>query len=339
MRDLNSMYLSEMENFFESIGEKKFRAKQLFNFFNKNKETDIDKISVFSDSLKEKIKGYDITTARIIREFKSSDGTIKFLIEFKDGNIVETVFMPYEDRNTICISSQLGCKMGCKFCASTKANFIRNLKASEILLQFYLIENYVKQPINNIVIMGIGEPLDNYDEVTRFINLITDENGRNLSKRSITLSTSGLSDKIIKLADDGYKINLAISLHYPFDEQREEFMPVNKKYKINDIINASNYYFDKTSRRVSLEYIVIKNLNDSNKHLEELARIARENGFHINLIPLNEIDEFNYKSSEYSHIKEVENKLVNLGANATIRNKRGLDIDAACGQLRIKYGR
>lgn len=337
--DLNSLRIEELEEYFDSIGEKKFRAKQLYDFFHKKGRTDIENMSVFSDQLKEKIPKENITHGKVYKTFKSNDGTIKFLIEYDDGNIVESVFMPYKDRNTICISTQLGCRMGCKFCASTKANFIRNLTAAEILLQFYLVEEYTNEKITNIVIMGIGEPLDNYDNVIRFIDIITYEKGRNLSKRSITLSTSGLKDGIIKLADDGYGINLAFSLHYPFDDQRSEFMPINNKYKINDIINALNYYYRKTKRRISLEYIVIKDLNDSDRHLDELARIAINNGYHINLIPLNEIDEFDYNTSEYSHILDVQNKLIDRGANATVRNKRGLDIDAACGQLRIKYGR
>lgn len=336
--DLNSMKLEELKTYFINKGEKAFRAKQVYNFFHKNERFDIENATVFSEALKAQLVSEDIARAEIVKVLTSKDNSKKFLIEFKDGSIVESVFMPYEDRNTICISSQVGCKMGCSFCASTKARFVRNLNASEILLQVYLIEQSLNEKIDNIVLMGIGEALDNYENLKRFIDIICSEEGRNLSNRSITLSTVGRADGIKRLADDGYRINLAISLHYPFDRERDLYMPINKKFKIHDIIEAGKYYFEKTSRRVSLEYVVIKNLNDSEKHILKLAELAKCGGFHINLIPLNEINEFKYKSANFENIDRIRNKLTKLGVNATIRKKRGSDIDAACGQLRIDYG-
>lgn len=338
MMDLNSMTLEELKIFFVNKGEKIFRAKQAYNFFHKNERFDIENATVFSDDLKDLLESEEIARAKIVKVLTSKDHSKKFLIGFNDGSVVESVYMPYEDRNTICISSQVGCKMGCSFCASTKAPFVRDLKASEILLQVYLIEKSLNEKIDNIVLMGIGEALDNYENLKRFIDIVCSKEGRNLSTRSITLSTVGRADGIKRLADDGYRINLAISLHYPFDQERDLYMPINRKYKIHDIIEAGKYYFEKTSRRVSLEYVVIENLNDSEKHILKLAEIARYGGFHVNLIPLNEISEFNYKSADFENIDRIRKKLNKLGVNVTIRKKRGADIEAACGQLRIDYG-
>lgn len=337
--ELNSLYLDELEDFFISIGEKKFRAKQMFEFLHKNKNFDLEDNTVFSDKLKKKVAENSYINKPVIEaKYKSDyDGTVKYLLRLKDDQIIETVFMPYGDRNTVCISSQVGCKMGCKFCASTKANFVRSLSPAEIISQIYLIENDLDERISSVVIMGIGEPLDNYDNVIKAIRLLNDERGKNLGQRHITLSTSGLADKVKDLAEEDLAINLAISLHYPFDDQRSSFMPVNHRFKIRDIVAASDYYFEKTGRRVSYEYVLIEGLNDTDDHINELVNLFRGKNVHINLIPLNEIKEFDYKSSENNRIEEFNKILNSKGLNSTVRNKKGFDIDAACGQLRISY--
>lgn len=336
---LNSLKLNSLEKLFLDMEQPKFRAKQLFKFIHSEKRYDLDEITVFNVELKNKIleKGY-ITKPEIVKVFSSKvDTTKKFLIKLEDDNIIETVFMSYDNRNTLCISSQIGCKMGCSFCASTKANFKRNLNASEIVSQIYLVENYMDKVINNIVYMGIGEPLDNYENVLDSIYILNDKLGKNLSQRSITLSTSGLADKIRRLADDDLSINLAISLHYPFDVQREEFMPVNKIFKIKELVDSCEYYFNKTGRRVSYEYVLIQDLNDTDRHIDKLYELFHKKNIHINLIPLNEIKEFKYNSSSEKNSKLFQKKLMKKGINSTIRQKKGEDIDGACGQLRISY--
>ncbi len=337
--NFNSLNKKELEDYFESIGEKSYRAKQLFEQIHRTRVTSLDEVTVFSKKLREKLKEDGrLEWPELVEIYESKlDGTKKFLLKLADGQIVETVFMPYEDRNTICISSQVGCKMGCSFCASTKAGFMRDLTSSEIISQIYLVERYLDTTINNIVYMGIGEPLDNYDNVLKSIHLLTDKDGKNISQRSITLSTSGLTDNIRKLANEGLSINLAVSFHYPFDEERSQFMPVNRKHNISDLIRACDYYFDRTGRRVSYEYVLVDGLNDTERHIEKLAELFEGKNIHINLIPLNEIDEFSYKSSRADNIKAFVEKIRKKGLNATLRNKKGADIEGACGQLRVNY--
>lgn len=337
--EYNSLNKEMFKELMISLGEKPFRAKQFFEHLHKHKIYNIQNITVFSKDLRKKLEdeGF-INKPEIIQVFESKiDETKKFLIKLFDNQIIETVFMPYESRNTLCISSQVGCKMGCTFCASTKAGFVRSLNTSEILSQIYLVENYLNTNINNIVFMGIGEPLDNFDNVVNAIKILNDEDGKNLSQRNITLSTSGLVDKIIQLADLELSINLAVSFHYPFDEQRSEFMPINKKYNIDALLDVCHYYFDKTGRRVSFEYVLVHGLNDTDKHINKLVELFKHKNIHINLIPLNEIKEFNYKSSSQNNIKDFQSKLEKNGINSTIRNKKGADIEGACGQLRVNY--
>lgn len=337
--ELNSINKNELKDLFESIGEKGYRADQLFEHIHKHRVFDIDHITVFSKDLKAKTKdlGY-INKLELVRVIDSQiDNTKKFLFKLMDGQIIETVFMEYQDRNTICVSCQVGCKMGCKFCASTKAGFKRNLTTAEIVSQIYCVENYLGETINNIVFMGIGEPLDNYDNMVRAILILNDPSGKNLSQRSMTLSTSGLANRIVDLADLKLSINLAVSFHYPFDEQRSSFMPVNNKYSISQLLRACDYYFEQTGRRVSFEYVLVDGLNDTEKHIDKLVQLFKGKNIHINLIPLNEIDEFQYKTSKDASIKNFADKLNKRGLNATVRNKRGSDIEGACGQLRVNY--
>lgn len=337
--NFNSLNKKELEDYFTSIGEKTYRAKQLFEHIHKLRVSSLDEVTVFSKKLRERIKddGY-LVWPEIVEIFESRlDSTKKFLLKLEDGQIIETVFMPYEDRNTICISSQVGCKMGCKFCASTKAGFIRNLSSSEIISQIYLVEKHLDTTINNIVYMGIGEPLDNYENVVKSIRLLTDKDGKNISQRGITLSTSGLTEKIRRLANEDLAINLAVSFHYPFDDERSRFMPVNKKHNIAELLDACDYYFDKTGRRVSYEYVLVDGVNDTDKHINKLVDLFKGKNIHINLIPLNEIDEFNYRSSRAGNINYFVEKIRKKGLNATLRNKKGADIEGACGQLRVNY--
>ena len=337
--NFNSLNKKELEDYFTSIGEKTYRSKQLFEHIHKLKVSRLDEVTVFSKKLRERIKddGY-LVWPEIVEIFESRlDSTKKFLLKLEDGQIIETVFMPYEDRNTICISSQVGCKMGCKFCASTKAGFIRNLSSSEIISQIYLVEKYLDTIINNIVYMGIGEPLDNYENVVKSIRLLTDKDGKNISQRGITLSTSGLTEKIRRLANEDLAINLAVSFHYPFDDERSRFMPVNKKHNIAELLDACDYYFDKTGRRVSYEYVLVDGVNDTDKHINKLVDLFKGKNIHINLIPLNEIDEFNYRGSRAGNINYFVEKIRKKGLNATLRNKKGADIEGACGQLRVNY--
>lgn len=337
--ELNSLSLNELEKVFTDLGEKPFRAKQLFEHMHKHKIFDLDLISVFSGSLKNKLKAIGfINNPQIACVYESKiDKTKKFLIKLQDKSIIETIFMDYGDRKTLCISSQVGCKMGCTFCASTKAKFRRDLTSGEIVSQIYLIENYLSEKINNIVFMGIGEPLDNYDNVVKAIRFLNDEKGKNLSQRAITLSTSGLANKIDSLAEENLSINLAISLHYPSNWQRKEFMPVNKKFPIETLMAAADRYFEKTGRRVSFEYVLIKGLNDSDTHIRDLHKLFEGKNIHINLIPLNEINEFDYEAVDDNMALNFQKKLKKAGINSTIRQKKGIDIDAACGQLRISY--
>lgn len=337
--EYNSLNKEQLKELIIFLGEKPFRAKQLFEHLHKHKIYEIDDISVFSKELRNKLQEYGyINKPEILKLYESKiDGTKKFLIKLFDNQIIETVYMPYDNRDTLCVSSQVGCKMGCTFCASTKAGFVRSLNTSEILSQIYLIENLLNVKINNIVFMGIGEPLDNFTNVVNAIGILNDKDGKNLSQRNITLSTSGLADKIIKLADLKLSINLAVSFHYPFDNQRSEYMPVNKKYSIELLLQACDYYFNMTGRRISFEYVLVHGLNDTYKHANKLVDLFRHKNIHINLIPLNEISEFNHKSSSQKNINEFQKKLERNGINATVRNKKGSDIEGACGQLRVNY--
>lgn len=337
-RALNGMNENELESLLKDMGYPRFRASQLFHFFHKERKIDISNANVLPKDLINKLRNFDVNYAKIETVLESKDGSKKYLLALNDGAMIETVYMPYEDRNTLCVSSQVGCKMGCKFCASTKATFVRSLKAEEILSEIYVVEKDTNRNINNIVIMGIGEPLDNYDEVIRFIKLATSVNGKNMSERNITLSTCGIVPKIYDLANEGLSINLAISLHATSDEKRKKTMPIANSYTINEILKACKFYFDKTGRRVSFEYVLIEGVNDTEGDLNWLIKNIKGKEFHINLIPLNEIVEYDGKSLGSEEIIKFHNKLERAGVHATVRNKRGDDIEGACGQLRIKYG-
>lgn len=334
--ELNSLYLKELEDLFLNLGEKKFRATQLFKFIHDKKNYDLKDLHQFSKSLIQKLEnvGY-INKSVIYKRYDSKiDNTKKYLIKLEDSRIIETVFMDYETYRTVCISSQVGCRMGCSFCASTKENFKRNLNPSEMLNQIYLIEKDLNVNITNVVIMGIGEPLDNYNNVLKFLYLLNDKNGKNLSFRNVTISSCGIVHNIYKLANENIPITLTISLHNPFQKERSSIMPISNNFSIDEIIKACKFYFEKTKRRVSFEYTLIKGQNDSKRHAMELKKILNGLNCHINLIPLNEIKEFDGTAPDKKYIYVFKDELKKLSLNATIRKKQGVDINGACGQLR-----
>lgn len=337
--DLKSLDIDELKEVFIALGEKAFRAKQAFEWIHDKCIDEIDKITVFSESLKEKLKEkHTILNLKIVKRFDSKiDGTKKYLFALDDGNIIESVMMKYKHGITVCLSTQVGCKMGCSFCASTKEGLIRNLEPSEILDQFYKIQQDIGERISNVVLMGSGEPLDNYDKTIKFLKLLHSEQGQNLSYRHITLSTCGIASRIYELADENIPINLSISLHSPFDEERRKIMPVSEKYTINDILEACDYYIEKTNRRITFEYTLIDGVNDSVEYALEMSRLLKGMLAHVNLIPLNPIDEFDHAKSQDQSIKKFKEILDNRGITATIRREMGADINAACGQLRRDY--
>lgn len=341
MKDkLNDKSIKELEEIFTKEGYQKFRAKQVYRQIHVNKVIDFTQMSDLSKEMREELsEKYDFPQMKVEREFVSElDSTKKYLFSLADGNIIEAVFMDYDKRKTICISSQIGCRMGCKFCASTKNGLERNLSAGELIEEVYALER-LNGDINNIVIMGIGEPLDNYENIRKFIEIITEENGRNLSHRSITLSTSGLSPMIRKLADSGLDVNLAVSLHYADDDKRRKFMPIANKYSIESLMEATDYYLDRTKRRVSFEYVVIDGVNNLDSDVSNLTSLLKGKNVHINLIPLNPIEEFSYDRPKSTALRDFRDKLLKKKLNATIRKSMGSDIDASCGQLRNNYAR
>lgn len=336
---INNMYINELEEYFLALDEKKFRAKQLFEAFHKKKIKDLMKITTFSEGLKEKIlASSEIYGVKKVLELKSKlDETKKYLFELYDGNIIESVLMKYKYGYTVCVSTQVGCKMGCAFCASTKSGFIRNLYASEILDEIYEIERLNEITVSNVVLMGSGEALDNFDELIRFIELISLKEGKNLSKRNITISTCGLADKILKLAEYNYPITLTISLHNADEEERKKIMPITKKYPFKELVPALEAYQKKINKRISFEYVLIDGVNDSYKSALDIKNLLKDIKSHINLIPLNKIKEYDENPSTSDNIQKFKNYLEDFGFNVTIRRELGSDINASCGQLRNNY--
>ncbi len=336
--DIKSMSLDELNTFLAEAGEPKFRAKQIFSWLHQKAVTSFDDMTNLSQTLRGKLseKSY-ITSFKIKRKLKSDlDGTIKYLFELHDSEFVETVLMRYDHGNSVCVSTQVGCKMGCEFCASTKAGFVRHLTASEILEQIYAVERDTGEKISNIVLMGIGEPLDNFDNVMRFLSLISSHDGRNLSHRHISLSTCGLVDRIYELADMNLQLTLSISLHATDDETRNSIMPVNRKYNISELLKACRYYTDKTHRRISYEYALIKGVNDTKAEATKLATLLKGSLCHVNLIPVNFVEEAGFEKSSKESVYAFQKVLTDKGINATVRRTLGSDINAACGQLRRK---
>lgn len=339
MIDIKSLEISELEKFILEIGEAKFRAKQIYEWLHKKLVLNFDEMSNLSLSMKGKLKTLAHITSikeELVRISKLDD-TRKYLFELEDGNIIESVLMKYKHGNSICISSQIGCRMGCTFCASTIDGLVRNLTAAEMLDQVYSIQKSLGERISNIVIMGSGEPMDNYDNIVKFVRLITSSDGLNISQRNITISTCGIVPRMRKLAEEGLQVTLALSLHAPNDEIRRNLMPIAKTYSIEDILSACSYYFEKTGRRVSYEYSLVRGVNDNKEEAKRLIELLKHMKGHINLIPVNPIEERDYKESSKKAIYEFKNELERNGLNVTIRREMGRDIDGACGQLRRHY--
>ncbi len=338
MKDIKSLNEEELKTEMKSLGEPAFRAGQIFSWLHEKKVNSFEEMTNLSKDLRNKLsENYEITALSEVRSLRSSDGTVKFLYKLKDGQVIESVLMSYRHGYSICVSSQVGCRMGCMFCASTIDGLVRNLTPSEILEQVYEAERSCNVTISNIVIMGSGEPMDNYDNVIKFIRLISDEKGKNLSVRNITLSTCGLVPGIRKLAEEGLPVTLALSLHAPEDELRKTIMPVAKAFSIKEVLDACDYFFEKTSRRVTFEYSMIDGVNDSPKRAEQLARLAKGRNCHVNLIPVNKIKERNFVRSADDNVAKFKNILEKNRINVTIRRSMGTDIDAACGQLRRSF--
>lgn len=333
MVDLKSLTMEEMKAFVLSLGEKPFRAKQIFKWVYRG--ADILDMTDLSKDLREKLlKNACVGNIQIEERLISKDGTRKYLFKLSDGNFIESVFMKYKHGNTICVSSQAGCAMGCRFCASTIDGFSRNLTPSEIIDQIMKTEEDTGEKISNIVMMGIGEPLANFENVIKFLENVNAEDGLNIGYRHISLSTCGLADKIRDLADINIPITLSVSLHSPFNEKRSDLMPVNKKFPIPELISAMRYYLEKTGRRISIEYAMIEGENDTKECANELVRLFSDMLCHVNLIPVNKVKERDYKKTSADKIEAFKNKLCRMGLNTTVRRSLGSDINAACGQLR-----
>lgn len=336
--DILSLSLDEIIIELDAMGEKKFRAEQIFNWLHIKKVTDFSEMSNISLELRTKLsEKFYIKRLNIVKRLESCvDNTIKYLYELDDGNHVESVLMDYKHGNSICISTQVGCKMGCNFCASTIAGFRRDLTPSEMLMQIYLAEKDSGRHVDSLVLMGIGEPLDNYENVIRFLELLSSPKGRNMSLRHVSLSTCGIVPRINDLAKLKTGLTLSVSLHSADNVRRSEIMPVNRKWDINELIAACRKYIAETGRRISFEYAVISGVNDSAADAEALARLLKGMNCHINLIPVNKIKERSYSADRRS-VEQFMKRLEKLGMNVTIRRTLGADINAACGQLRREY--
>ena len=336
MVDIKSFNLTELEDYVAGLSEQKYRARQLYEWLHAKCETDAEQMSNLPKSFKEKLsRNAEIVCARPVEiQASKTDGTKKYLFEFSDGECVESVFMRYKHGNSVCISSQAGCRMGCKFCASTLDGLKRNLTPSELLEQIYAIKRDVGERISNIVVMGTGEPLDNFDTLIKFIELISDKNGLNISQRNITVSTCGIAPNILRLSEYDFQITLALSLHAVTDEKRREIMPVALSYSIDELMDACKKYFKRTGRRISFEYSLIAGKNDSDEDAEGLIRLSKRVSAHVNLIPVNPIKERDYRRTGEKRVRAFKEKLESGGVNATIRRELGTDIDGACGQLR-----
>lgn len=337
MKNIKQYNLDELKNEMISIGEKPFRAEQIFSWLYREKVKEFDEMTNLSLELREKLKAeYDICNFKIIRKQESSDGTKKYLFDVLDGNAIETVLMQYHHGKTICVSSQIGCKMGCKFCASTGIPFVRNLSAGEIVEQVIAVEQDILDNISNIVFMGIGEPLDNYENVMKAIKIINNPKGLNIGARHISISTSGIVPKIYDLANENMQCTLSISLHATNNKKRSEMMPVNNAYPIEELIKACKDYIKKTNKRISFEYALAKDNNDNLDDAKELVKLLHGMLCHVNLIPINKIENGAYTKSSNENIMKFRDYLNDHGIVATIRRELGSDIDAACGQLRRK---
>ncbi|MCR5654589.1 MAG: 23S rRNA (adenine(2503)-C(2))-methyltransferase RlmN [Lachnospiraceae bacterium] len=341
MIDIKSYNKEELREYLLTLGEKKFRSDQLYDWMHVKLAGSFDEMTNLSKTLRERLKAEcDYTKLEIVRLQESkTDGTKKFLFKLADANLIESVLMPYEHGYSVCISSQVGCRMGCRFCASTLDGLSRNLAVSEMLEQVYEISRHLRSfdangRVHNIVMMGCGEPLDNYENAVKFVRMISDENGLHISQRNLTMSTCGLADRIRDLAKEQLQITLALSLHATTDENRRQLMPIANKYSIAELMAALDDYFDETGRRLTFEYSLVSGVNDTPEDAKRLAGLAGPRNCHVNLIPVNPIKERDYKRPDRSYVLAFKNKLEKYHINVTIRREMGADIDGACGQLR-----
>ena len=337
--DIKSLNFKELQEYMLSIGEKKFRAKQVYEWLHQKQVQSFVEMTNLSKGLQKKLEEQAGLTVLEPVEVQVSklDGTRKYLFRLEDGNVIESVLMKYKHGNAVCISSQVGCRMGCRFCASTLDGLVRGLTPGEMLEQIYRIGQDIGERISNVVVMGTGEPLDNYENLIKFIEMLTDENGLHISQRNLTVSTCGIVPKMRELADRKLQITLALSLHASNQEKRKELMPVANKYEISEVLDACRYYFEQTGRRITFEYSLVGGVNDTEEDAKELSGLIRGMNCHVNLIPVNPVKERDYVQSNQQVILNFKNKLEKNGINVTIRREMGRDIDGACGQLRKRY--
>lgn len=337
--DIKSLRLEELKEEFVRMGEKAFRAGQMYQWMHQKLTRSFDEMTNLSKDFREKCKkAYEYTALELLQVQESKlDGTRKYLFRLHDGNVVESVWMKYKHGNSVCISSQVGCRMGCRFCASTLDGLERNLLPSEMLDQIYAISAHTGERVSNVVVMGTGEPLDNYDNLLQFIKILTDESGLHISARNVTVSTCGIVPNMKRLAKEHLQITLALSLHATTDEKRKKLMPIAYKYSIQELMDACRYYFEQTGRRITFEYSLVGGVNDTKEDAMELIQLAAPLNCHINLIPVNPIKERDYVQSEERQIQNFKNQLEKNRINVTVRREMGRDIDGACGQLRRSY--
>lgn len=337
--DIKSLNLEEVSQIFADMGEKPFRARQVYQWMHQKQADSFEQMTNLSKTLREQLEQNCILTTLKTEAVQISkfDGTRKYLFSLADGNVIESVLMRYRHGNSVCISSQVGCRMGCRFCASTLDGLVRGLTPAEMLDQIYRIGKDIGERISNVVVMGTGEPLDNFDNLLKFIELLTDENGLHISQRNITVSTCGIVPRMRELADRKLAITLALSLHASNQQRRLELMPVANKYEIHEVIDACRYYFNQTGRRVTFEYSLVGGVNDTDQDAKELCQLIHGMNCHVNLIPVNPIKERDYVQSDAKVIAAFKSKLKKSGINVTVRREMGRDIDGACGQLRRKY--
>ena len=333
---LTGMNIRELESLIETLGEKKFRAKQVQQWIYKG-VTEFSQMKNLPKTFLRKLESKSKISSCTIEAVRTSknDGTKKFLIKLQDDNYIESVFMKYRYGNTICISSQSGCRMGCRFCASTMSGLMRNLSYGEMLEQVLTVENYTGEKINHIVVMGMGEPFDNYQNLTKFIEIVNSKEGLNIGMRNITVSTCGIIPRILNFAEDFPQVNLAISLHATGQNERSAIMPVNDKYKIDELIAACKIYIKKTNRRITFEYALVKDQNDTKQSVENLKKMLKGILCHVNLIPLNYVGEIDMKGSTRKDAERICRELNDSGIKATVRRELGADISGACGQLKL----
>lgn len=333
------MTLSRLTEEMTALGEKPFRAKQMYQWMHEKLAESFDAMTNLPGQLREQCaRRYIYTVPEVVKIQESEvDGTKKFLFRLADGNVVESVWMRYKHGNSVCISSQVGCRMGCRFCASTLDGLERSLLPSEMLDQVYSIQKITGQRVSNVVVMGIGEPLDNYENLLTFLEILTDENGLNISQRSVTVSTCGIVPRMKQLADEKLQITMALSLHGTTDEKRRRLMPIANKYSIDELMDACAYYFEQTGRRITFEYSLVGGVNDSDEDAEQLAALARQLSCHVNLIPVNPVRERDYAGPTRTRVQAFKNRLEKRKVNVTVRREMGRDIDGACGQLRKRY--